>query len=152
MLDFCVGFLCWIFVLEKDLENVLENVLVPPITILLSTLPICSVMATKDYILQVQPPANCPLFMSSQSGSWLTHSSFTKELRSTLQKCGFSSTIFYSHSFRIGAATSAALVTACKLWNSLPLTTRKLCTLGSFKKSLWKNIFNNQQVLNHVIL
>ena len=43
-------------------------------------------------------------------------------------------------------------VTACKLWNSLLLTTRKLCTLGSFKKSLWKIIFNNQQVLNHFIL
>ena len=43
-------------------------------------------------------------------------------------------------------------VTACKLWNSLLLTTRKLCTLGSFTKSLWKNIFNNQQVLNHFIL
>ena len=43
-------------------------------------------------------------------------------------------------------------VTTCKLWNSLPLTTRKLATLSSFKKSLWKNIFNNQQVLNHFIL
>ena len=43
-------------------------------------------------------------------------------------------------------------LTSCKLWNSLPLTTRKLPTLGSFKRSLWKNIFNNQQVLNHSIL
>ena len=42
--------------------------------------------------------------------------------------------------------------TTCKLWNSLPLTTRKLATLRSFKKSLWKNILNNQQVLNHFIL
>ena len=37
-------------------------------------------------------------------------------------------------------------VTACKLWKGLPLTTRKLATLGSVKRSLWKNIFNNQQV------
>ena len=43
-------------------------------------------------------------------------------------------------------------VTTCKLWNSLPLTTHKLATLSSFKKLLWKNIFNNQQVLNHFIL
>ena len=42
-------------------------------------------------------------------------------------------------------------VNTCKLWNSLPLTTRKLATLGSFKKSLWKNIINNQQILNHFI-
>ena len=27
VLDFCVGFLCWIFVLEKDLDNVLDFVL-----------------------------------------------------------------------------------------------------------------------------
>ena len=43
-------------------------------------------------------------------------------------------------------------VTTCKLWNSLPLTTRKLATISSCKKSLWKNIFNNQQVLNHFSL
>ena len=42
-------------------------------------------------------------------------------------------------------------VSTCKLWNSLPLRTRKLATLSSFKKSLWKNIFNNQRVLNHFI-
>ena len=29
-------------------------------------------------------------------------------------------------------------VTTCKLWNSLPLITRKLATLGSLKKSLWR--------------
>ena len=43
-------------------------------------------------------------------------------------------------------------VTTCKLWNSLPLTIRKLTTLSSFKKSFWKNIFNNQQVLNYFTL
>ena len=78
------------------------------LTIAKSTSPICSVMAMKDYILQTQPPANRPLFTFSQSGSWLTRSSLTKELRSILEQCGFSSTNFYSHSFRIGAATSAA--------------------------------------------
>ena len=78
------------------------------LTIAKSTSPICSVMAMKDYILQAQPPASRPLFMFSQSGSWLTRSSLTKELRFILHQCGFSSNNFYSHSFRIGAATSAA--------------------------------------------
>ena len=78
------------------------------LTIAKSTSSICSVMAMKDYILQAQPSANRPLFMFSQSGSWLTRSSLTKELQSILQKCGFSSTNFYSNSFCIGAATSAA--------------------------------------------
>ena len=43
-------------------------------------------------------------------------------------------------------------VTACKTWNSLPLKTRKLATFSSFKTSLWKSIFNDQQILNHFIL
>ena len=78
------------------------------LTIAKSTSPICSVMAMKDYILQAQPPASRPLFTFSQSGSWLTRSSLTKELQFILQQCGFPSNNFYSHSFRIGAATSAA--------------------------------------------
>ena len=55
------------------------------LTIAKSTSPICSVMAMKDYILQAQPPASRPLFTFSQSGSWLTLSSLTKELQSMLQ-------------------------------------------------------------------
>lgn len=78
------------------------------LTIAKSTSPICSVMAMKDYILQAHPPASRPLFTFSQSGSWLTRSSLTKELQFILHQCGFSSNNFYSHSFRIGAATSAA--------------------------------------------
>ena len=65
-------------------------------------------MAMKDYILQAQPPASRPLFMFSQSDSWLAHSSPTKELLSILQQCGFPSNNFDSHCFRIGDATSAA--------------------------------------------
>ena len=78
------------------------------LTIAKSTSPICSVMAMKDYILQAQPPTSSPLFTFSTSGSKLTRSSLTKELRPILKQCGFPSNNFYSHSFRIGAATSAA--------------------------------------------
>ena len=78
------------------------------LTVAKSTSPICSVMAFKDYILQAQPPASRPLFNFSPSGSWLTRTSLTRELRTILQQCGFPSNNFYSHSFRIGAATSAA--------------------------------------------
>ena len=80
-----------------------------------STSPICSVMVMKDYILQAQPPASHPLYTFPQSGSWLTRSSFTKELRSILQQCGFPSNNFYSHSFCIGTSTSAAS-TAIPAW------------------------------------
>ena len=78
------------------------------LTVAKSTSPICSVMALKDYILQAQPPASQPLFTFSPSGSSLTRTNLTRELRTILHHCGFRSNNYYSHSFRIGAATSAA--------------------------------------------
>ena len=73
-----------------------------------STSPISLVVAMKNYILQAQPPASHPLFTFSQSGSWLTRSSLTKELWPFLQQCGFLPNNFHSPSFHIGAATYAA--------------------------------------------
>ena len=55
-LRFCVGFLCWIFVLEKDLENVLENVLVPPTTILLCCK--CLTHGRKEFIEHIRKRNN----------------------------------------------------------------------------------------------
>ena len=78
------------------------------LTIAKSTSHICSVMAMKDYLLQVQPSPSRPLFSFSKPGKWLTRGNLTKELRSILQQCGLPSHKFYSHSFRIGAATTAA--------------------------------------------
>ena len=43
-------------------------------------------------------------------------------------------------------------VTACQAWNSLPLSMRTMASLNSFKNSLWKKIFEEQQLLNHFIL
>ena len=39
-------------------------------------------------------------------------------------------------------------VTACQAWNSLPLSMRKIASLNSFRNSLWKKIFEEQQLLN----
>ena len=78
------------------------------ITIAKSTWPICSVMTMKDYLLQAQPPSSRPLFAFVQPRQWLTRNNLTTELRSILQHCGLPANNFYSHSFRIGAATTAA--------------------------------------------
>ena len=43
-------------------------------------------------------------------------------------------------------------VTACQAWNSLPLSMQKIALLNSFRNSLWKKIFEEQQLLNHFIL
>ena len=43
-------------------------------------------------------------------------------------------------------------VTACQAWNSLPLSMRTIASLNSFRNSLWKKIFEEQQLLNHFIL
>ena len=78
------------------------------ITIAKSSSPICSVMAMKDYLLQTQPPSSQPLFAFVQPRQWLTRNNLTTELRTILQHCGLPANNFYSHSFRIGAATTAA--------------------------------------------
>ena len=43
-------------------------------------------------------------------------------------------------------------VTASQAWNSLPLSMRTIASLNSFRNSLWKKIFEEQQLLNHFIL
>ena len=78
------------------------------ITIAKSSSPICSVMAMKDYLFQAQPTSSQPLFTFIQPQQWLTQNNLTTELRSILQHCGLPAHNFYSHSFRIGAATTAA--------------------------------------------
>ena len=78
------------------------------ITIAESWSPICSVMVMKDYLFQAQPPSSHPLFAFVQPRQWLTRKNLTTELRTILQHCGLPANNFYSHSFRIGAATTAA--------------------------------------------
>jgi len=43
-------------------------------------------------------------------------------------------------------------VTACQAWNSLLLSMQKIALLNSFRNSLWKKFFEEQQLLNHFIL
>ena len=43
-------------------------------------------------------------------------------------------------------------VTACQAWNSLLLSMRRIASLNSFRNSLWKKIFKEQQLLNNFIL
>ena len=75
------------------------------LTLARSTTSICAVMAMKDYVLQRQPPPAGPLF-TFISGKWLTPSSLTHELRAVLQLCGIQPRYYFSHSFRIGSATT----------------------------------------------
>ena len=77
------------------------------VTLARSTTSICAVMAMKDYVLQYQPSSAGPLFTFT-SGKWLTRTSLTHELRDVLQQCGIQPQHYFSHSFRIAAATTAA--------------------------------------------
>ena len=69
----------------------------------------CPVSALQKYIdLRPAAPANTPLFIF-QDGTFLTRPSLTRHLRLLLQPIeGVTPTSFASHSFRIGAATTAA--------------------------------------------
>ena len=78
------------------------------ITIAKSSSPICLVLAMKDYLLQAQHPSSHPLFAFVQPRQWLTRNNLTTALRTILQHCGLPANNFYSHSFCIRAATTAA--------------------------------------------
>ena len=67
----------------------------------------CPVAAMKKYLSLKKYDPHVPLLCLGD-GTSLTHSKFVRMLRSVLQKLGFQPTIYAGHSFRIGAATTAA--------------------------------------------
>ena len=78
------------------------------LTIARSNSNVCAVSALQDYLLQTygQGTSN-PLFKFTDGRS-LTRTSLTNNVRALLHVCGLDSANFASHSFRIGAATTAA--------------------------------------------
>ena len=69
---------------------------------------LCPISAMLAYVESRTPfPNSGPLF-TFQSGSFLTRGKFTSETRDLLSKGGLDSSEFAGHSFRIGAATTAA--------------------------------------------
>ena len=52
------------------------------------------------------------------NGKWLSRTSLTKELRSALQCCGLPADHYFTHSFRIGAATTATAAGVLGRWSS----------------------------------
>ena len=70
--------------------------------------PYCPVVAMIEFLPTSQPQSNQPLFVSA-SGVPLSRSWLTSKVRSLLLAAGIANAAEYSgHSFRIGAATSAA--------------------------------------------
>ena len=70
--------------------------------------PFCPMAAMRRYVnLRPQTGPSAPLFLTSphqhMTGAW-----FTQHLKRTLQRCNLPEGKYSSHSFRIGAATSAA--------------------------------------------
>ena len=78
------------------------------LTIAKSNSTVCAVIALRDYLLQRNPSTNDePLFML-QNGQPLSRSTLNSNLRELLNILGYLETEFAPHSFRIGAATTAA--------------------------------------------
>lgn len=67
----------------------------------------CPVRALQTYLLRTSTDHAGPLFCYS-NGTALTRSQFTKELRALLAQGGYNTAHYAGHSFRIGAATTAA--------------------------------------------
>ena len=69
---------------------------------------LCPVSAVLAY-LAIRPPTPGPLFVF-QDGNPLTRDKLVSQMRDALSQLGIDSTNFSGHSFRIGAATTAAKV------------------------------------------
>ena len=68
--------------------------------------PLCPVAAILNYLL-IRPPGDGPLFVLKDRKP-LSKDAFVKEVRRALDAAGIVSSSYAGHSFRIGAATSAA--------------------------------------------
>ena len=89
---------------------------------------ICPVQAVLQF-LAVRNPSPGPLFVF-KSGTPLTRATLVTHLRAALQKAGIPHGAYSGHSFRIGAATTAA---QCGLEDSL------IQTLGRWKSTAYKS-------------
>ena len=68
---------------------------------------VCAMRALRKYLALRLTSGTSPLYVF-QSGNYLTRTKVTTIIRTLLQRLGISSELYASHSFRIGAATSAA--------------------------------------------
>ena len=75
------------------------------ITLAPSGRSVCAVRAMRRYLAHQRPGNSTPLFFST--GQFLTRDKVTSILRLQLQRLGFATESYASHSFRIGAATTA---------------------------------------------
>lgn len=80
------------------------------LTIARSNSNVCAVTALQDYLLQTHGQSTSQPLFKFADGRNLTRASLTNNLRALLHVCGLDSATFASHSFRIGAATTAGAV------------------------------------------
>ena len=80
------------------------------LTIARSDSNVCAVTALQDYLLQTHGQSTSQPLFKFTDGRNLTRASLTNNLRALLYVCGQDSANFTSHSFRIGAATTAGAV------------------------------------------
>ena len=90
---------------------------------------LCPVAAIVNYMVLPQENARTTAFFGFSDGQPLTKTRFVMELRTALAKAGIDVTKFAGHSFRIGAATTAAtcgmpdsLIQTLGRWESMAYT------------------------------
>lgn len=108
------------------------------LTIGKTTNTLCPVRAMRNYLLQC-PASNLdqPLFQFG-SGSPLTRTSLTEKLRALLRQQGFDQRLYATHSFRIGAATTAG---------SIGLPTWLIKTLGRWSSDCYQRYIRTPKEL-----
>ncbi|KAK6178596.1 hypothetical protein SNE40_013349 [Patella caerulea] len=102
---------------------------------------ICPVASLKRYIQSRTPLQRQEPFFIMDKNQALTRSFFLKSLKSLLYALGFNADLFNGHSFRIGAATSAAgkvedhMIQTLGRWSSLCYTRYIHTSLANIKKA-----------------
>lgn len=103
---------------------------------------LCPVRAMKNYILQSSSVQTSRPLFEFESGAPLTRTALTSHLRSLLQQQGLDETFYASHSFRIGAATTAG---------SVGLPTWLIKTLGRWSSDCYERYIRTpKEVLTSV--
>ena len=90
---------------------------------------LCPVAAIVNYMVLPRVNAKTTAFFGFSDSQPLTRTRFVMELRTALAKAGIDATKFAGHSFRIGAATTAAtcgipdlLIQTLRRWESMAYT------------------------------
>lgn len=128
---------------QLTIKNFKGNVAASPVFLLLPPSPALTLCLHRAFALYLplRGPSAGPLFITS-SGAAVTADQFTAFLKLNLVRAGYSSAIFKTHSFRIGAASHAS---------SLGISDETIMKLGRWKSLAFQKYIRLPSRTAHVV-